>query len=92
MKSFRDYTKNEGVVNTEESASVEELGKKLADKYNGKSNADMWRGILAEAEKRRRAGTLSNEEIDNFYQTFSPMLDASQRNRLRAIIEKLKKI
>ena len=30
--------------------------------------------ILAEAEKSKRAGTLSNQEIDAFYQSFAPML------------------
>ena len=52
----------------------------------------MMRSILAEAEKSKRAGTLSNEELEKFYQTFSPMLDSTQRKRLRAIIDKLKAI
>ena len=92
MKSFKEYTPNEQNSQSSESMDVETLGKKLANAYNGKSNADMWRSILAEAEKSKRAGTLSNEEIDNFYQSFAPMLDNTQRNRLRAVVEKLKKI
>ena len=75
-----------------ETASAEELTQKIANAYHGKSNADMLRSILAEAEKSKRAGTLSNEEIENFYQTFSPMLDSSQRKRLRAVVERLKNI
>lgn len=92
MKSFKNYVSAESEGNKQESMDVEALGKKLADTYNGKSNADMWRSILAEAEKSKRAGTLSNEEIENFYNTFSPMLDTAQRNRLRTVVEKLKKI
>ena len=76
----------------ENTASAEELTKKIASAYDGKSSADMLRNILAEAEKSKRAGTLSNEEIENFYQTFSPMLDSGQRKKLRAIVEKLKEI
>ena len=76
----------------ENTASAEELTKKIASAYDGKSSADMLRNILAEAEKSKRAGTLSNEEIEKFYQTFSPMLDSSQRKKLRAIVEKLKEI
>lgn len=89
MRSFKNYTPK-----TEEAAgaSAEELTAKIAAAYNGKSNAQMLRSILSEAEKSKRAGTLSNEEIDNFYNTFSPMLDASQRKKLREIVEKLKKI
>lgn len=90
MKSFKDY------ANTQEkppqTASAEELTKKIAAQYNGKSNADMLRNILAEAEKSKRAGTLSNEEIEAFYQSFSPMLDGFQRKRLRAVVDRLKEI
>ena len=96
MKNFRSYVeeseKNEGAETQEQAASVEQLGKQIAAAYHGKSNADMWKTIVAEAEKSRRAGTLSDAEIDAFYQTFSPMLDASQRKKLQGIVEKLKNI
>lgn len=89
MKSFKDYV-NE--PKQEEAASAEELTKQIASAYHGKSNAEMLKNILAQAEKSKRAGTLSNAEIDNFYQTFSPMLDSSQRKKLKTIVEKLKEI
>ncbi len=88
MRSFKDYENRR--TGESETASAEELTKKIAAAYNGKSNADMLRGILAEAEKSRRAGTLSDADIDRFYQTFSPMLDSAQKKRLRAVVEKLK--
>ncbi len=91
MRSFKDYA-SQTPKNTQETASAEELTKKIASAYNGKSNADMLRNILTEAEKSKRAGTLSNAEIENFYQTFSPMLDSAQRKKLRAIVDKLKEI
>ena len=89
MKSFKDYV-NE--PKRDETASAEELTRRIASAYHGKSNADMLKSILAEAEKSKRAGTLSNAEIENFYQTFSPMLDNAQRKKLRAVVEKLKEI
>lgn len=98
MKSFKNYAEktSSGARGSEsatkQSVAAEELTQKIAAAYNGKSNADMLRGILAEAEKSKRAGTLSNEEIENFYQTFSPMLDNAQRKKLRVIVERLKKI
>ncbi|MBQ7924457.1 MAG: hypothetical protein IJ329_04030 [Clostridia bacterium] len=93
MRSFKDYeTGEQDAPTSEQTATAEELTRKIASAYHGKSNADMLRSILAEAEKSKRAGTLSNEEIESFYQTFSPMLDASQRKRLRAVVERLKKI
>ena len=96
MKNFKEYAKQtverNGQGETPQGASAEELTRKIASAYNGKSNADMLKSILAEAEKSKRAGTLSNEEIENFYRSFAPMLDSSQRKRLRAIVNKLKEI
>ena len=89
MKSFKDYK----MPTTEEkTASAEELTQKLASAYNGKSNMEMMRSILAEAEKSKRAGTLTNAEIESFYDAFSPMLDAFQRKTLRMVVDKLKEI
>ena len=90
MKSFKDY--KQAQVTREESATAEELARKLASAYHGKSNADMMQGILEEAEKSKRAGTLSNEDLDAFYNTFSPMLDCAGRKKLQAVIQRLKEI
>jgi DNA replication protein DnaD len=94
MKSFKEYSKmeNNSTLETEEKTAAEDLTKKIASAYNGKSNAAMLQNILREAEKNKRAGTLSNEEIDKFYESFSPMLDQAQRKRLRAVVERLKNI
>lgn len=99
MKSFKEYTKQAADVASsqteqgeEETLNAEALTRKIATACNGKSNADMLRGILAEAEKSKRAGTLSNEEIEAFYQSFAPMLNALQKRQLRAVVEKLKQI
>lgn len=99
MKSFRDYTPGTGEENgrTEEPSSAAgstaaELTKKIAAAYNGKSSAEMLKSILAEAERSKRAGTLSDEEIDTFYEQFSPLLGPVQRRQLRSVVEKLKKI
>ena len=50
------------------------------------------RDILAQAEKGKREGTLTNEEIEEFYKNFSPMLNGFQKRQLRNIVEKLKEI
>lgn len=99
MKSFKEYAQNAPHEQTEpqgtlpdEGASAEELTKKIASSYNGKSNAEILRGILTEAEKSKRAGTLSNAEIDAFYQSFAPMLGAAQRKQLLEVVERLKKL
>lgn len=99
MRSFKNYTKEAETVareqekmSTGETATAEELTKKIAAAYNGKSNMEMLKNILLEAEKSKRAGTLSNEEIETFYQSFAPMLDGFQRRKLREIVDRLKSI
>ena len=104
MKSFKNYTKDAAdIANAQKAgtdtqadeqttATAEELTRKIAAAYNGKSNMAMLQSILNEAEKSKRAGTLSNEEIEAFYQSFAPMLDGFQRRRLRAVVDRLKSI
>ncbi len=95
MKSFKEYQKVEEVAKSQEgveASSAEELTKKIAAAYNGKSNLSMFRRIVEEAERSKRAGTLSNEEIEKFYQSFAPMLNGFQRKQLREIVQKLKEI
>lgn len=96
MKSFKEYSKQTvdktQAFTSEDATTAEELTQRIARVYDGKSNAAMLKNILTEAEKSKRAGTLSNEEIEAFYQSFAPMLDASQRKRLRAVVDRLKEI
>ena len=101
MKSFQDYlegVEEETQGGTEENtslkqgSSIEELTKQIANAYHGRSNAEMLKSILLQAEASKRAGTLSNAEIENFYQSFAPMLNGAQKKKLREIVEKLKRI
>ena len=93
MRSFKEYDKDlEKPTDEQERTLAENLTQKIAEAYNGKSDLEMLKNILAEAEKGKRNGTLSNAEIEQFYQTFSPRLDGFQRAYLREIVERLKAI
>ncbi len=89
MKNLRSHTQKNREDNEQ---TATELTKKIAAAYDGKSGAGMWMQILAEAEKSKRAGTLTNEEIDEFYAQFAPMLDEAQRKQLQAVVQRLKEI
>lgn len=91
MKNLRSYAGSTR-KSTEGEQTAAELTKKIAAAYDGQSGLGIWRQILSEAEKSKRAGTLTNEEIDNFYTQFSPMLDEGQRKQLAAVVKKLKEI
>jgi hypothetical protein len=108
MRHFKDYTPTEhstehstegkntvgGEGQAEEAAqsTAAELTKKIAAAFNGKPDASLMKSILDEAERSKREGTLTNEEIDEFYEQFSPLLNAVQRRKLKTIVEKLKRI
>ena len=88
MKNLRNHIH----TSQEQEQSAMELTKKIAAAYDGKSSMGIWMQILSEAEKSKREGKLSNEEIEEFYSQFSPMLDDGQRKQLRAVIERLKQL
>ncbi len=69
-----------------------DLAKTLARALEGKGESDILRAIYKEAERSKRAGTLSDAELDNFCAAVAPMLDAAKRKKLEQIVEKLKKI
>ena len=49
--------------------------------------------VKAQAEAfGKRAGTLTNAEIDAFYRRFAPMLNFVQRKKLEQIVTQLKNI
>ena len=91
MKSFKDYSKTTDTPQ-EENLTAEQLTERLTSAYEGKSDLEILKNILQEAEKSKRAGTLTNAEIESFYEAFSPMLDAFQRKTLRMVVDKLKEI
>lgn len=72
--------------------TAERIAEMVANAYRGKGKRAVFADILATAEKGKREGTLTNEEIDAFYSRFSPVLTPLQRKKLLQIIEKLKRI
>ena len=62
----------------------------FASKYEGASEKDIISAIMLEAEKGRKNGTLTDKDIDNFAATIAPMLNDTQRAKLKSIVKKLK--
>ncbi len=87
MPSFSDYKNGNGKMNNQ----AFEMLRTIADKYEGVSEGELIRIIIAEAEKNRAEGKLSDAELDGFAQTIRPMLNSGQAKRLDKIIERLKK-
>jgi hypothetical protein len=92
MKSYKDYEKKVSSVVQTQTDDAEALTRKIVSAYQGQSNASVLKSILEEAEKSKRAGTLSNDDIDNFYKSFAPMLNGFQKKQLKTVVDKLKEI
>ena len=98
MKSFKNYTpdpttqNNAGNFSEQSSPNMENFAKQMLGQYEGKSGVEIFRTLLKQAEVSKRAGTLTNEQIDEFYAQFSPMLNSLQRKKLDEVIADLKEL
>ena len=89
MKDFKSYTQDDGGFENDKGV---ELVKRVAASMQGKSSGEIMRAVIEEAEKGKRAGTLTNEDLDNFYSLMSPTLDGFRHRKLKSIVERLKRI
>ncbi len=92
MQDFNDYVKNGRGEGKRDNQSVIDMVTKMAKSFDGKSEGELIKAITTEAKKRKMAGTLSNEEIDGFYNMLYPMMDDKQRKMLTKIVSELKRL
>lgn len=98
MKDFKSYKPEENKSQTpptQQSPQLEEtvnMATTLAKAFSGKSEGQIWQTILAQAEQGKRDGTLTNADLDNFYNALSPLVDGFKKKKLKEIITKLKSI
>lgn len=90
MKDFNSFSGEE--KNQSASDDAVDMAKMMAKAFEGKGEADILRAIYKEAERGRKAGTLTDSDLDNFYAALYPMLDSAKRKKLEQVINKLKKM
>lgn len=83
MKDFKDFAGDEQISKAADIVSRE---------YAGKSERDIFGAIIKQAEKGKREGTLTNDDIDKFFAAVAPSLTSAQRKKLKKVVEELKKI
>ncbi len=95
MQDFNDFIKN-NPQNQEElfkgNEGIIDMVTKMAKKFDGKSEGELMKAIFEEAKKRKLKGTLTNAEIDGFYNMLYPMLDDKQRKMLNKVVADLKRL
>ena len=92
MNDFKSYKPPEDKRNRADLDSTVNLANQVVRAMNGKNQGQLWSTILAEAERGKREGRLTNADLDNFYNTVAPMVNGSQRKRLKEVITRLKGI
>ena len=92
MNDFKSYKPPEDKGNSADFDNTVNLANQVVRAMNGKSQGQLWSTILAEAERGKREGRLTNADLDNFYNTVSPMVNGAQRKRLKEVIARLKDI
>ena len=65
---------------------------RFAAAVEGRGEAVVLQEIVSRAESAKRAGTLTNAEIDAFTEQLAPVLDGGKRKKLFKIAEKLKRL
>ena len=96
MKDFKSYSNDQPKEpekgNSTDYNNTVELAKILSRAMNGKSEGQILHTIIAEAERGKREGTLTNADLDNFFNALSPMLDGMKKRKLKEVITRLKDI
>lgn len=97
MKDFKSFSDGrDGKGNSPDGGFEDDKGvnmiKKVAAGMKGKSSGDIMKAVIEEAERGKRAGTLTNADLDNFYNLMAPTLDGFKRQKLKSIIARLKRI
>ena len=92
MNDFKSYRPPEDKNNKADLDNTVNLANQVVRAMNGKSEGQLWRTIIAEAERGKREGRLSNADLDNFYNSVAPMVNGAQRKKLRDVITRLKSI
>lgn len=97
MQDFNEFVnKNKNAKATEKPDGLDDnifnMISSLASRFDGKNQAELLTAIYTEAKKGKKNGTLSNNDIDNFANMLSPLLDDKKKKMLFKVVGELKKI
>lgn len=92
MNDFKSYNPQGDKNDKQQLNSTVDFANAVVKAMSGKSEGQLWKTIIAEAERGKREGRLSNADLENFYNMVSPMVDGAKRKKLKEIIAKLKNI
>lgn len=93
---YDDTAKNQSKANSTDSSDnyqqkLDEM-KKLAAKYQREGEGQLVKDILNNVLEQKAAGNLTNEQLLQFANRISPLLNAEQKSRLDELVQQLLKL
>ncbi len=73
----------------EKQAEAQQIQEQIAQ-YEGKSEDELFSALLSQVEQGKRDGSFTQEGLQSFIQSVSPMLTDAQRQKLGEIAEKIR--
>lgn len=89
MQDFKDYLNNNDFLSQ---SGLFDMVNSLAKKFDGKNQNELLMAVYEEAEKGKKNGTLTNEQLDAFASMLTPFLDDKKKKVLAKVVQELKKI
>lgn len=87
--NFEDFCKNE--ENIKKAKTMEnKMGdnyEDLVNKYKNKTNDELYSELIKVASEQKAKGNLSKSQLDNIYNTLSPMMNDKEKENLKKLID-----
>lgn len=78
-------------VGTQSFADSSEFWQQKVGEYAGKSQHELMQELLSTSSRMKQNGELSGADLDNFYSKVQGFLNEEQRQRMKSLIETLKR-
>ena len=87
--NFEDFCKNEDNIKTVKDME-NEMGTNyddLINKYKNKSNDELYAELINVASEQKAKGNLNKQQLNNIYNTLSPMMTEKEKENLKKLID-----
>ena len=87
--NFEDFCKN--TENIEKAKTMEKNMninyEDLVNKYKNKSSSELYEELISVAKTEKAKGNLNKSQLNNIYNTLSPMMNEQERENLKKLID-----
>ncbi|MBE5746070.1 MAG: hypothetical protein E7359_02150 [Clostridiales bacterium] len=88
--NFEDFCKNEDNIKKAKTMENKIHGNsydELLNKYKNKSSEELYSELIKVAGEQKAKGNLSKSQLNNIYNTISPLMNEKEKENLKKLIE-----